>query len=54
MLSQRFYEDSPAAFIAWTQITRAVDSRFVVPDLGAEDPFAKIGQWQPRAPGGSR
>ena len=54
VLSQRFYEDSPAAFIAWTQITRAVDSRFVVPDLGAEDPFAKIGQWQPRAPGGGR
>lgn len=46
-LSQRFYEDAPAAFIAWTEITRAIDSRFVVPDAGGEDPFAKIWQWRP-------
>lgn len=46
-LAQRFYEDAPAAFIAWTEITRAVDSRFVVPDVGADDPFAKIWQWRP-------
>jgi ABC-type transport system substrate-binding protein len=46
-ISRRFYEDAPAAFIAWTEITRALDSRFEVPDVGAEDPFAKIWRWQP-------
>ncbi|HJR61056.1 MAG TPA: ABC transporter substrate-binding protein [Vicinamibacterales bacterium] len=46
-LSQRFHEDAPAAFIAWTEITRAVSSDFAVPDVGAEDPLAKIWQWRP-------
>lgn len=46
-LSRRFYEDAPAAFIAWTEITRAVNSSFEVPDVGAEDPFAKISHWRP-------
>ena len=50
-LSHRFHEDAPAAFIAWTEITRAVHSRFVVPEAGGEDPFAKIWQWRPAAPG---
>ena len=31
-LRQRFYEDAPAAFLAWTQVTRAVDARFDVGD----------------------
>jgi len=48
-LSRRFYEDAPAAFLAWTEITRAVDSRFEVPEVGAEDPFAKIWRWRPAA-----
>jgi peptide/nickel transport system substrate-binding protein len=46
-LSERFHQDAPAAFIAWTEITRAVRSEFTVPDIGAEDPFAKIWQWRP-------
>lgn len=46
-LSDRFHEDAPAAFIAWTEVTRAIDAGFVVPDVGAEDPFAKIWQWRP-------
>ena len=50
-LSRRFYEDAPAAFIAWTEITRAIDSRFVVPEEGGEDPFSKIWQWRPARPG---
>lgn len=45
-LSGKFYEDAPAAFIAWTEITRAVDARFIVPEEGGEDPFAKIWRWQ--------
>jgi peptide/nickel transport system substrate-binding protein len=48
-ISRRFYEDAPAAFIAWTEITRALDSRFEVPDVGADDPFAKIWRWRPGA-----
>jgi peptide/nickel transport system substrate-binding protein len=50
-LSRRFYEDAPAAFIAWTEITRAISSRFVVPEAGGEDPFSKIWQWRPVRPG---
>lgn len=46
-LSRRFYEDAPAAFIAWTEITRGVNSTFEVPEVGAEDPFSKIWQWRP-------
>ena len=50
-LSRRFYEDAPAAFIAWTEITRAISSRFVVPEAGGEDPFSKIWQWHAVRPG---
>jgi peptide/nickel transport system substrate-binding protein len=49
LLAEQFYEDAPAAFIAWLDVTRAVDSRFVVPDAGKEDPFANIWQWRPAA-----
>ena len=46
-LTRTFHEDAPAAFIAWLEITRAVDSRFTVGDHEAQDPFANIWQWRP-------
>ncbi len=45
-LRQRFYEDAPAAFLAWTQITRAVDSRFDVGDRSDPDLFANLWRWR--------
>jgi peptide/nickel transport system substrate-binding protein len=47
-LARRFYEDAPAAFIAWTEVTRAVDARFSVAESAIRDPFANIWQWRPR------
>jgi peptide/nickel transport system substrate-binding protein len=46
-LAQRFHEDSPAAFIAWTEVTRAVSSRFDVGEDRAQDPFFNMWQWRP-------
>ena len=48
-LRQRFYEDVPAAFLAWPETTRAIDARF---DVGAHDDpdiFANLWQWRPAA-----
>jgi peptide/nickel transport system substrate-binding protein len=45
-LARTFHEDAPAAFIAWLEITRAVDSRFTVGDQEGQDPFANIWQWR--------
>jgi hypothetical protein len=44
-LRQRFYEDAPAAFLAWTQVTRAVDARFDVGDESSPDVFGNLWQW---------
>jgi ABC-type transport system substrate-binding protein len=44
---QRFHDDAPAAFIAWVQVTRAVDTRFSTGDAKAMDPFINIWQWRP-------
>lgn len=46
-LSQRFFEDAPAAFLAWTEITRAVSTKFEIPDAGSDDPFSNLWQWRP-------
>ncbi len=46
-LAQRFYDDAPAAFIAWTEVTRAVAARFSVGESTTHDPFSNIWQWQP-------
>jgi peptide/nickel transport system substrate-binding protein len=43
-LRQRFYEDVPAAFLVWTEKTRAVDSRFDVGDK--QDPDVLANLWQ--------
>jgi ABC-type transport system substrate-binding protein len=45
-LAVRFNEDAPAAFIAWLQITRAVDGKFDVGVAPGEDPFANIWRWK--------
>lgn len=52
-LTRTFHEDAPAAFIAWLEITRAVDARFDVGGQQAQDPFASIWQWR-LAPGPQR
>jgi ABC-type transport system substrate-binding protein len=46
-LRERFYEDVPAAFIAWPETARAIDVRF---DTGAStdpDVFANLWKWRP-------
>lgn len=45
---RRFREDVPAVFLAWTELTRAVSTRFDVGSSGNQDPFFSIWQWQPR------
>jgi ABC-type transport system substrate-binding protein len=45
-LRQRFYDDVPAVFIAWTQLTRAVDKRFDVGDPSDPDIFGNMWRWQ--------
>lgn len=49
-LRQRFYDDVPAAFLAWPEATRAVDTRFDIGDRSNPDIFANIWQWRPAVP----
>ena len=44
-LRQPVYEDAPAAFLAWIQITRAVDSRFDVGDRSSPEVFSNLWRW---------
>ncbi len=46
-LRQRFYEDVPAAFLAWTQITRAVDRRYDVGETTDPEIWANLWRWRP-------
>ena len=46
-LRQRFYDDVPAVFLAWTETTRAVDARFDVGDLANPEIFANMYRWRP-------
>ena len=48
-LRQRFYEDVPAAFLAWPEATRAIDARFDVGDQSGPDIFANLWKWRPAA-----
>ena len=42
-LRQRFYDDVPAVFLAWTQTTRAVDAHF---DIGSDpEIFGNLWRW---------
>ena len=49
-LRQRFYDDVPAVFLAWTQTTRAVDARFDVGNPNDPDIFANLWRWQLASP----
>jgi peptide/nickel transport system substrate-binding protein len=45
-LRQRFYEDAPAAFLAWPETTRAIDARFDIGDQSDPDVFANLWRWR--------
>jgi ABC-type transport system substrate-binding protein len=49
-LRQRFYEDVPAAFIAWIETTRAVDTSFDVGDSSDPDMLANLWRWNATTP----
>jgi peptide/nickel transport system substrate-binding protein len=49
-LRQRFYEDAPAAFLAWPETTRAVDTRFDLGDRSDPELFANLWRWRPGPP----
>ena len=51
-LDQRFREDAPAAFIAWTEVTRALNADVVLDDPDVHDPFTAIWRWA-KSPGAS-
>ena len=44
-LRQRFYEDVPAVFLAWTKTTRAVDTQFDIGDPSDPEIFANLWKW---------
>jgi peptide/nickel transport system substrate-binding protein len=45
-LRERFYEDVPAAFLAWPETTRAFDARFDIGDRTNPDVFANLWKWR--------
>ena len=47
-LVNRFHADVPAVFLAWTEVTRAVSTRFDVGSSSSQDPFFNIWQWNRR------
>ena len=44
-LDERFREDVPAAFLAWTEVTRALNANVRVDDPSLHDPFTAIWRW---------
>ena len=46
-LRQRFFEDVPAAFLAWPETTRAVNVRFDIGDHSDSEVFANLWRWRP-------
>jgi peptide/nickel transport system substrate-binding protein len=52
LLSERFRDDAPAVFIAWTEVTRAVNSEISVGTEPPHDPFTSIWKWR-RLPAGA-
>ena len=46
-LRERFYEDVPAAFLAWPETTRAIDRRLDIGDGSDPDVFANLWKWRP-------
>lgn len=51
VLSERFTEDAPAVFIAWTEVTRAITRQISVGSEAGTDPFTSIWKWSRAAPG---
>jgi peptide/nickel transport system substrate-binding protein len=49
-LRERFYQDVPAAFIAWLEAIRAVDARFNVGEASNPEILASLWQWSVAAP----
>ena len=45
-LQRVLYDDPPAVFLYWPQITRAVDTHFQVPDSDVADVLGTIWQWR--------
>jgi peptide/nickel transport system substrate-binding protein len=45
-LRQQFYEDAPAAFLAWTENTRAVDVRYNVGERSDPEIWANLWRWR--------
>lgn len=45
-LQRVLYDDPPAVFLYWPQITRAVDTHFEVPDADVADILGTIWQWR--------
>jgi peptide/nickel transport system substrate-binding protein len=45
-LRAQFYEDAPAAFLAWIQTSRAVDSRFDLGDRSDPEVFTNLWRWR--------
>jgi ABC-type transport system substrate-binding protein len=45
-LQRVLYDDPPAVFLCWPQVTRAVDTHFAVPDPEATDILGTIWQWR--------
>ena len=46
-LRERFYEDVPAAFLAWPETTRAIDTRLDFGDRSDPDVFGNLWKWRP-------
>jgi peptide/nickel transport system substrate-binding protein len=46
-LQQRFYQDVPAAFLAWIETTRAVDGTFELGERTDPNIFANLWRWKP-------
>ena len=44
-LRQRFFEDVPAVFLAWQQITRVVDKRFDIGNTNDPEIFPNLWRW---------
>jgi peptide/nickel transport system substrate-binding protein len=47
-LQRRMIDDPPAAFLAWSRVSRAVTRRFLLPTTG-DDIYQTIAKWKPAA-----
>ena len=52
-LQRKFIDDPPAVFLAWSETSRAVRRRFMIPPEADRDIFASLPQWRPAPQGES-